>query len=167
MSKSAKQSDDVKTMWALLDRVAEFERRVGALYDGFAEQLRDRPSVAAFWREVASDERLHALVVSAAREVFPAAAVALPGDWKGRLGQLDRLLSNVESNAKTRLPVEKMFAYAEALETSELNALTRLIIEQAGTGFSQLGPLVDCSGVDRHRDRVLGARRRFCAPTPD
>lgn len=150
-----------KTMWHLLERVADLERRVGALYDRFAELFRESPLIAGFWREMAGEERLHAVIVAAAREVFPATAPAPPGEWTARLAEIDTLLSAAESRAVPGLSGPEAFDCAEQLEASELNAVTESIIRHAGAGFSQLGPFVRRSGVDHHRDKVLEARRRF------
>jgi hypothetical protein len=148
-------------MWGLLERVADLERRVGALYERFAELFRPQPLVAAFWREMASEERLHALIVAAAREVFPATAPAPPGAWSTQLADIDRRLFSIEARATTGVSLNEAFTCAEELEASELNAVTESIIRHAGGGFSRLGPLVGQSGVDRHHDKVLEARQRF------
>jgi hypothetical protein len=148
-------------VWSLLERVAELERRVGALYERFAELFRQRPLVAGFWREMAGEERLHALIVAAAREVFPATAPPPPGDWSVQLRGIDDRLSSIERSLSPGVSLDAAFAWAEELEASELNAVTETIIRHAGGGFSRLGPLVGQARVDRHRDKVLEARRRF------
>ncbi|MFQ5668742.1 MAG: hypothetical protein ACE5I7_20260 [Candidatus Binatia bacterium] len=150
-----------RTMWGLLERVAELERRAGALYERFGELFRQQPLVAAFWREFAADERMHALIVAAAREVFPASEPALPGSWSVQLAEIATLLDALEAKATAGLSLADAFAFATELEASELNTVTRLMIEHAGSGFSRLAPLLDLSGVDRHRDKVVEARRRF------
>ena len=149
------------TMWSLLDRVAELERRGSTLYERFADIFRQSPLVAAFWRDMAGEERLHALIVGAAREVFPATAPAIAGQWTAQLAEIEKLLSHLESKAAAGLSLAEAFTGAEQLEASELNTVTALIIQHAGTGFSRLGALVEHSGVDRHRDKVLQARQRF------
>jgi hypothetical protein len=158
---SPEGGETTKTMWHLLERVAELERRVGALYDRFAELFRQSPLIADFWREMAGEERLHAVIVAAAREVFPVTAPAPPGEWSARLAEIEELLSAVESRAVTGLSLADAFACAEQVEASELNAVTESVLRHAGAGFSRLGPFVARSGVDRHRDKVLEARRRF------
>jgi hypothetical protein len=152
------------TMWRMLERVAELERRVAALYERYADLFRRSPLVATFWAEMAGDERLHALIIAAAREVFPATAPALPGNWQERLADIDALLSGIESRATAGLALEEAFDAAERLEASELNTVTEFIIRQAGIGFSRLAPLVGGSEMDRHQDRVTEARQRFCGP---
>jgi hypothetical protein len=149
------------TMWRLLERVAGLERRVSVLYQRFAELPGTSAAVAAFWREMASEERLHALIVAAAREVFPAAAAAPAGEWTRALADAEAQVAAAEAAAARRLTIGEAFVRAEALERSELNAITQAIILHAGSGFSRLGPLVGPSGVDRHRDKVLEARKRF------
>ena len=151
------------TMWGLLDRAADLERRVGALYDRWAELFRHLPLVAAFWREMAGEERLHALIVGAAREVFPPTAPALPGAWNQQLEGIEKLLADIESELSAEASLEKAFARADELESSELDTLRALIVEHAGTRFSRLAPLVGSSGVDRHREKVLQAQHRFCS----
>lgn len=149
-------------MWELLDRAADLERRVGTLYAQFAEMFRQLPLVAAFWSEMAGEERLHALIVGAAREVFPPTAPALPGGWTEQLEGIDKLLTQIESAVSADLSLENAFARAAEIESSELDTLRLLIVEHAGTRFSRLAPLVGSSGVDRHRDKVLQAQHRFC-----
>jgi hypothetical protein len=146
--------------------VAALERRVGALYDRWAEIFRHLPLVADFWREMAGEERLHALIVGAAREVFPATALALPGGWSEQLTKVGKLLAVIEANTVPGLSLEEAFAQAEELETSELDTVTGLIIRQAGARFSRLAPLVNRSGLDRHRERMVEAHRRFCTIDP-
>ena len=151
-------------MWRLLEQVAELERRVAALYDRYAELFRHSPLIAAFWREMAGDERLHALIIAAAREVFPVTAPAPPGNWSGYLTAVADSLSAIEGRVGDAVPVEDAFASAEQLETSELNMVTESIIRHAGEGFSRLGRLVGNSGVDRHLHKMLEARLRFQIP---
>lgn len=150
------------TMWGLLERVVDLERRAGALYDRFADLFRDVPLAAVFWRDMASEERLHALIVAAAREVFPATAPAPSLPWDEKLSAIERLLSGAEANVCPDLPLEEAFAQAEVLETSELNAVTALIVQHAGPGFSRLGTMVGRAGVDQHAEKLLEARQRFC-----
>lgn len=150
-----------ETMWALLERVAGLERRVGALYARFAVLFRARPLIAAFWNEMASEERLHALLVAATREVFPVTAPAPSGEWARQLGGIEQRVGVLEARAANGITVPEAFAGAEELEASELNAVTALIIQHAGRGFSRLGTFIDRAGVDHHRDKLLEARRRF------
>jgi len=150
-----------ETMWALLERVAALERRVGALYQRFAALFRPRPLIAAFWSEMAGEERLHALLVAATREVFPVTAPAPSGEWARQLGGIEQRLGALEARAATGISAYEAFAGAEELEASELNAVTELIIRYAGRGFSRLGGFIEQAGVDHHRDKLLQARRRF------
>ena len=151
----------IKTMWGLLERLAEMERRVGTLYARFAEVFQRRPLVADFWRELAAEERLHAVVIAATREVFPPSTLAPPGEWGTQLSGIAQRLSAAERRASDRLPLHEALTWAEELEASELNTLTHVIVEHAGGGFSRLAPLVGQCGVDAHRDKLLQARRRF------
>ncbi len=150
-----------ETMWGLLERVAEMERRVGVLYGRFAERFQRRPLVAGFWRELAEEERLHALIVAAAREAFPPTAAAPPGKWRAQLSNIAEQLALAERRAGGGLALDEALNWAEELEASELNALTEVIVRHAGGGFSRLAPLVGQLRVDAHRDKVLEARRRF------
>jgi hypothetical protein len=150
-----------KTMWALLERFAELERRVGALYDRFAQVFQHLPLVAAFWREMADEERLHAVIIAAAREIFPATEPAMPGNWTALLAEVDALLSAHESKAAAGLGLAEAFACADELEASELNTVTAMTMRHAARGFSRLEPLLGLTGVDRHRGKVLEARQRF------
>jgi hypothetical protein len=152
----------MKTMWSLLDRVSELERRVGAVYDLFAQRFRGLPLVASLWRELAEEERMHALIVAAAREVFPPTAPVPPGDWRRQLAAIAKHVEEAEQRARADLTLREAFTCAEEIEASELNAVTAAILERAGSGFSRLGPLAAGAGVDRHRDKVLQAYRRFC-----
>ncbi len=151
------------TMWVLLDQIADLERRVGRLYERFAELFRLAPLVAAYWREMAAEERLHALIVAAAREVFPATEPALAGQWPQQLADLGALLLTLETRAQQGMSLEEAFTCAETVEASELNAVTALIIHHSGNGFSRLGPLVSHAGLDQHREKVLQARQTFCS----
>ena len=157
------QQNGSTTMWVLLDQIADLERRVGRIYERFADLFRLAPLVAAYWRDMAAEERLHALVVAAAREVFPATEPAPVGRWQQQLGDLGRLLRTLEARAQQGMSLEEAFTCAETVETSELNAVTALIIRHSGGGFSRLGPLVSHAGLDRHREKVLQARQSFCS----
>ena len=150
-------------MWVLLDQIADLERRVGRLYERFAEFFRPAPLVAAYWHDMAADERLHGLIVAAAREVFPATEPALAGEWQQQLRDLGALLLTLETRAQQGLSLEEAFTCAETVEASELNAVTALIIRHSGAGFSRLGPLVSHAGLDQHLGTVLQARQRFCS----
>ena len=150
-----------ETMWALLERVAGLERRVGALYARFAAAFRSRPLIATFWNEMAGEERLHAVLVAATREVFPVTAPVPSGEWGRQLGAIEQRVGVLEVQAATGITVSEAFVGAEELEASELNAVTALIIRHAGRGFSRLGTFIDGAGVDHHRDKLLEARRRF------
>lgn len=150
------------TMWVLLDRIADLERRVGSLYERFAEMFRAAPPVAAYWREMAAEERVHALIVAAAREVFPATEPAVAGQWQPQLAAVEALLLAWEARAQQAMSLEDAFICAEAVEASELNAVTALIIRHSGGGFSRLGPLVRHAGLDHHQEKVLQARQTFC-----
>ncbi len=150
------------TMWVLLDRIADLERRVGALYERFAEMFRAAPLVAAYWREMAAEERVHALIVAAAREVFPATEPAMAGQWQPQVAAVERLLADWEARAQEAMTLEDAFTCAEGVEASELNTVTALIIRHSGGGFSRLGPLVRHAGLDHHQEKVLQARQNFC-----
>ncbi len=156
-----------QTMWALLERFAELERRVGALYDRFAEVFRHLPLVAAFWREMADEERLHAVIIAAAREIFPATEPAMPGNWSALLADVDTMLATYEARAVSGLGLAEGFAYADELEASELNTVTQVAMQHAARGFSRLEPLLGLSGVDRHRSKVVEARQRFISELPN
>jgi hypothetical protein len=148
-------------MWALLERVADLERRVGSLYERFAALFRARPLIAAFWNEMAGEERLHAVLVAATREVFPVTAPAPPGEWAVQLTAIEQRLAAVEVRAAAGVTLYDAFASADEIERSELNAVTELIIRHAGRGFSRLAPFIEQSGVDHHRDKLLEARHRY------
>ena len=154
-------------MWRLLDEVAALERRVGALYERLATACAALPPLAEFWHEMAAEERLHALVITAAREAFPPSEPLPPGDWTLRLDQIAALVARAESQAASGIQLAASFDCAEAIEASELNAVTGLIIGRAGAEFSRLGSLAAHAGVDHHREKVLQARRRYrIAATP-
>jgi len=155
-----------ETMWALLERVAGLERRVGALYERFAVLFRPRPLIAAFWNEMAGEERLHAVLVAATREVFPVTAPAPSGEYARQLGGIEQRLGALEARAAAGISAYEAFAGAEELEASELNAVTELIIRHAGRGFSRLGTFIDRAGVDHHRDKLLEVRRRLRIESP-
>ena len=114
-----------------------------------------------FGNEMAGEERLHALLVAATREVFPATAPVPSGDWMRQLGGIEQRVGVLEARAAAGVTVSEAFADAEELEASELNAVTELIIRHAGRGFSRLGTFIDRAGVDHHRDKLLEARRRL------
>lgn len=145
-------------MWALIERIADLERRTGALYGRFAEAAQHLPPTAAFWREMAADEELHALLVTAAREVFPPSMAAPRGDWERQLAAVTTLLDRVEDEARAGISPTAALARAEEIERSELNLLTRLVLERAGVDFSRLVPLAGDWFDDRHHARLARAR---------
>jgi hypothetical protein len=108
-----------ETVWALLERVAGLERRVDALYERFAALFRPRPLIAAFWNEMAGEERLHALLVAATREGFPVTAPAPAGDWARQLGGIEQRVDVLEARAASGINVSEAFASAEELEASD------------------------------------------------
>jgi hypothetical protein len=79
-------------VWRLLERIAELERRVAAIYDASAARASHLPHVAAFWREMAADERMHAVVITAARELF---APTPPGEWTRELAAVEELVRSL------------------------------------------------------------------------
>ena len=101
------------TMWALLERVAYLERRVGALYTHFAAHFRQRPLVAAFWDEMAGEERLHALLVAATREVFPVTAPVPAGEWAAQLARIEQQLGEFEARAAAGVPAKSQAASSD------------------------------------------------------
>lgn len=151
------------TVWRLLERVAELERRVGTLYDQFAARASHLPPVAAFWREMAADERMHAVVITAARELFAPTESPPSGDWARELRAIEELVRAVEDELGTGLPLAAAFARADQLEGSELNTVSKLIIEHAAAGFSRLGPLLAAWPVDRHHEKLTRGWDRLAA----
>ncbi len=150
-------------MWRLLERIAELERRVGAIYDQFAARAARRPPVAAFWREMAADERMHAVVITAARELFAPTESPPPRDWTSELTTVEALIHTVEKELGTGLSLEGAFVRADRLEGSELNTVSTLIIEYAAAGFSRLAPLLTAWPVDRHHDKLARGWERLAA----
>src|SRR3990172_9469362 len=102
-----------KPMWRLLDILAGLEHRVELISLGFAGFFRANPPVATFWREMADDERFHALIVKAAREVFPPTAPAPPGDWKRQIAEVEALLRAAEVVAARGPSLVEAFVQAE------------------------------------------------------
>ena len=150
------------SMWQLIETVADMERRVGRIYTHFAEMFPSRPGVAAFWRDVAADERMHASLVKSARDVFPATAPAPEGNWPARLTTLDARLKSIEAELGTRLPLVEAMARAEALEGSELNLMTGMVLDRAEATSAQFGRLGKLWRVDAHAAKMADARARFC-----
>lgn len=150
-------------MWQVLERLANLERRVAALYAGFAYSVRHLPPVAAFWREMAADEDMHALVIAAAREVFPPSASPPSEDWARQLAVVEALLDRVEAQLERGLSPAAAFACADEIECSELNAVTGLILQRAGGDFSDLVQLGAYWPVDRHREKVARGWERATA----
>ncbi len=150
-------------MWRLLERIAELERRVSAIYDEFARRASHLPPVAAFWREMAADERMHAVVITAARELFAPTESPPPGEWARELADIEALIRTVEEELGSGLSLADAFARADQLEGSELNTVSTLIIEHAVTGFSRLGPLLTDWPIDRHHDKLAHGSERLAA----
>jgi hypothetical protein len=151
-------------VWRLLERIADLERRVGAIYDHFAERAAHVPPVAAFWREMAGDERMHAVVITAAREIFAPSESPPPGDWSRDLRAVEELIHAVEDDVRRgTLSLGDAFGHADRLERSELNAVSSLIIEHAAVSFSRLDPLLAHWPIDRHYDKLVQGRERLAA----
>jgi len=150
-------------MWRLLERIAKLERRVSAIYDAYAVRASHVPPVAAFWREMAADERMHAVVIAAARELFAPSESPPASEWARELIDIEELIRTVEAELSGPLSLADAFARADQLEGSELNTLSKLIIEHAGTGFSRLGPLLTDWPVDRHHDKLAQGWERLAA----
>jgi rubrerythrin len=160
---TARATEVTDTVWRFLERIAECERRVGTIYDRFAARASHLPPVAAFWREMAADERMHAVVVTAARELFAPTESPPSRDWARELGAIEELIRTVEDELGAGLPLADAFARADRLEGSELNTVSKLIIEHAAAGFSRLGPLTTAWPIDRHREKLARARDRLAA----
>ena len=160
---TASRRSEITNIWKLIEAVADMERRVGEIYAHFATMFSSRRGVATFWREVAADEQLHALLVGSAREVFPVAAPAPPGDWSAKLKEIDELVKSVETELRTGLSLTEALERAEALERSELNVMTAVVLNRAEAVFSRFGLLGNLWRLDAHIEKFTRARARFCS----
>lgn len=152
-------------MWNLLQQLAQRERRAGEIYQRLAGSFADLPSVAAFWREMAADEEIHALILEAAREVFPPTAPPPEvAGWTRKIAEVDALLEQVRAEVGASLSLAEALARAEELERSELNQLTAFLVQRAAREFSRLEFLVLDFHLDRHREKLAMARARFVPP---
>jgi len=61
---------------------------VSAIYNEFAGRASHVPPVAAFWREMAADER----IITAARELFAPTESPPPGEWARELVDIEELV---------------------------------------------------------------------------
>jgi hypothetical protein len=105
------------------------EHRVERIYLAFAEAYRSIPPAASFWREMAADERFHALIVKAARELFPPTAPPPPGDWQRQIAEVEAVVREAEVAAARGCPLLEAFGQAERIEGSEIGTITGLILE--------------------------------------
>ena len=159
---NASRSAEITSMWGLIETVADMEGRVGQIYTGFAKMFSSRPRVVEFWQEAAADERMHALLIGATREVFTASTPAPNGKWSTQLKKLDGLVKGVEAELQMGLPLVDALSRAEAIERSELGMMTALILGRAEAAFSRFRRLRKLWRVDAHAEKLAHARARFC-----
>jgi rubrerythrin len=110
----------------LLELSLSFEHTARELYKRWSELFSDVPDVAAFWREYASDEAVHARLLEELRKRLSPEQLAtqiqneLAGDTKRLLAFLQKD-QNIEN-------LEQAFHFATMIEASEINPLFEIIM---------------------------------------
>ena len=110
----------------LLELSLGFEQNARELYIRWSELFSAVPDVAAFWKEYASDEAVHARLLEELRARLAPEQLAtsieneLVGDTKRLLAYLKKG-QNIEN-------LEQAFHFANMIETSEINPLLELLM---------------------------------------
>jgi rubrerythrin len=110
----------------LLELSLGFEQNARALYKRWSELFTGVPDVAAFWREYAADEAVHARLLEELRARLTPEQLAtrieneLVGDTKRLLAYLTKE-QHIED-------LEQAYHFANMIETSEINPLFEIIM---------------------------------------
>lgn len=120
----ATQTRSPAALRRLIDAAMELERRTMRLYCSFESQFSEPEELRAFWFDMAQHESRHfgalalvaGLIESASQRAWHPASSLTPA----RVQHLRRLLAGFETEAESRLTLERAFEIALEVESSEI-----------------------------------------------
>jgi hypothetical protein len=163
----------------LLRQFAELESRIGELYQDFAARWHADSGLASFWNEMASTERQHASLLSAAaalaleherHEAVEATSLASIRGFVRALTSWPAPVS-VDESLKNALELEELeldHVYAELLRTSGFESAGTAIDERGGgeEHVELLLAMIERRGTDEGLRRRAEAHRRSRKAAP-
>lgn len=156
-------------MTEVLKRCSMLEERCADIYRQFAGSLNDDKEVESFFLGLAEEEKHHAKILAAekaALDVDSDTGYFMP-EFPAKLTEMDTLLKTVEEKARTGVTKEEAFAFALALEQSELNTIYRDLVLMGRAAVKLMARHMDESlSLPKHQAGLVEGMRRFIPGSP-
>ncbi|RMF23770.1 MAG: hypothetical protein D6760_04760 [Deltaproteobacteria bacterium] len=142
----------------------DLESEVAHVYEELAALHSSDKKLSRSWERLARDERLHARILAAllAAEEVGEDDGPFVVDLRSRITALRKLVDRAYQAVRRGIEPEEAIRLAEAIETSEIDALFAEVIELARPSLDKLVAIVDKGEVlaHRHQRRVNRLRSR-------
>jgi rubrerythrin len=149
---------------SLLDRCIALERCAGAVYESLAGRFAADAELRELWRGMARDERGHAHKLETWRRLLASRAAEdrlEASGFEAALADLEALAAGARAEAPGVTDVERAFALALALETSELDVIYTTLLQSSPIArFPDARETVRRETSTHHETLVRAVRRR-------
>ena len=137
-----------------LSLLVTLEERVAGIYFHFFRAFRADPGIARCWWDIALEEYGHAGILKMVRELVPAEADF--GEVGPRLWALVETVERCEQQARDVKSLARALELAIRLESSELDALGRRVIQSLAADLPE-GAMGTFKTTDAHRRHLVEA----------
>lgn len=140
----------------------DLEAEVAHVYEELAALHSSDKKLSRLWQRLARDERLHARILAAllAAEEVGEDDGPFVVDLRSRIATLRRIVDRAYQAVRRGISPEEAIRLAEAIESSEIDALFAEVIELARPSLDKLVAIVDKGEVLAHRHRRRVSRLR-------
>ncbi len=140
----------------------DLEAEVAHVYEELAALHSSDKKLSRLWQRLARDERLHARILAAllAAEEVGEDDGPFVVDLRARIAALRRIVDQAYRAVRKGVSCEEALRLAEAIETSEIDALFAEILELARPSLDRFVAIVDKGEVLAHRHQRRVSRLR-------
>lgn len=118
------------TVGALFDMAIGLEHKAAELYDRLAEKFAHEPRVAAFWREYAGEERVHAEMLMTLRSKVGSGVLNRETDMRVMGYAQQAMTVAVDKTVESIDNLDQAYELANDMEGGETNAIFEFLITE-------------------------------------
>lgn len=118
------------TVGSLFGRAIELEHKAAEVYTRLAEKFEHEPRVAAFWREYAAEERIHAQALVSIRAKMEPEVLAQEADIRIMNYARKAMALAVDETVDAITNLDEAYELANDLEVGETNAIFEFLITE-------------------------------------
>lgn len=148
-----------KTIQALFERAIRWETQARDLYSNLANLFSHEPEVTEFWKQLSKDESGHVRILKEILNKIPTEKrlVEVSTEQWNSVTRVEELIK--EASARKILTLNDAYELAHDLETSEVNALFKMIVIEYIP--AQEGHKLILSQVGEHIDKLMTFGREY------